>query len=158
LIRRVIVDSSPLIILFKARLEWVLPKLFDEIIVPDTVRREIDDSLPDDPARTNLPNAAWAKYDEGSEVVPLTSLGAGESSVISSALRIGEAKVVLDDAAARNQARALGLKVIGTGGLLVLGKRSGVIDSFDDAIEAVVRSGLWINSTTVELLRRKAKD
>ena len=90
--------------------------------------------------------------------MPLTSLGAGESSVISSALRIGEAKVVLDDAAARNQARALGLKVIGTGGLLVLGKRSGVIDSFDDAIEAVVRSGLWINSTTVELLRRKAKD
>lgn len=153
--RRVVVDSSPLIVLFKAGLEGILPKLFDEIIVPDAVRQEIEAGASDDPARINLPSVAWVKFDEGSEAESFARLGAGETSVISSALRIGEAKVLLGDAAARDQARDLGLQVVGTGGLLVLAKRAGVIESFDDAIEAVIRSGLWINLATVELLRRK---
>ncbi len=158
MIKRAVFDSSPLIILFKAGLEEILPKLINEIIVPAPVLREVEAGSPDDPARVNLPALTWWIPGEslGSEVYP--GLGAGECSVIAAARRNPESTCVLDDAAARNQASSLGLRVIGTGGLLVLSKKKGYISSFDRAIEAVMSAGLWIDPRTVELLREKAQD
>ena len=40
-IERVVVDASPLIVLFKSGLAELLPQLFSEVIVPASVRREV---------------------------------------------------------------------------------------------------------------------
>ncbi len=39
--RKLIVDSSPLIVLLKSDLENILPELFEGIIVPETVWQEV---------------------------------------------------------------------------------------------------------------------
>ncbi len=60
-------------------------------------------------------------------------LGAGESEVLSLALGLSGYHAVLDDAAGRRSAEALGIPFIGTGGLLLLAKKEGLIPSVGEA-------------------------
>lgn len=41
LIERVVVNSSPLIILFRSGLSYLLPKLFKDIVAPNQVYEEV---------------------------------------------------------------------------------------------------------------------
>lgn len=42
-VEKIIVNASPLILLFNSELDFILPELFKEIAVPDAVRKEITD-------------------------------------------------------------------------------------------------------------------
>ena len=42
-IERVVINASPLIILFKAHLENLFPKLFSDICIPEAVWSEVTD-------------------------------------------------------------------------------------------------------------------
>jgi len=55
-----------------------------------------------------------------------SSLGAGEQSAISLALRL-DCAVLIDDKLARRAASHLGLRVIGTGGVLIKARQMGLI-------------------------------
>ena len=61
--------------------------------------------------------------------------------------------MLLDDSAARKAARAFGVPFVGTGGVLVMAYRKGLISSFDSALDAVTGSGLWISPEIERLLR-----
>ena len=75
-IERVVVDASPLIILFKSGLAGLLPQLFTEIVVPATVRDEVMASGKNDPAVIGLADAAWATaVDETRQYRPSSPLG-----------------------------------------------------------------------------------
>jgi predicted nucleic acid-binding protein len=56
-----VVDASPLIVLCRAGLIDLLPRLFPEILVPGTVWAEIGAGAASDPAALQLPIAPWAK-------------------------------------------------------------------------------------------------
>ena len=47
-------NASPLIVLAKADLLWLLPKLFDRIFVPEAVVAEIEAGPTDDPMRKSF--------------------------------------------------------------------------------------------------------
>lgn len=63
------------------------------------------------------------------------SLGAGESAVLSAARSLS-ATAILDDGEARKAARALGIRLTGTLGLVIAGARSGQVSSATHVIEA----------------------
>jgi predicted nucleic acid-binding protein len=50
----------------------------------------------------------------------------------------------------------LGITTIGTGGLLILAKRRGLIPSISPGIQALRDSGLWLSDTLVNLLKQQA--
>ena len=52
----------------------------------------------------------------------------GEAETIALAVEVYDSIVILDDKRARSIARRLGLKVIGTVGVLILAKKQGLID------------------------------
>jgi predicted nucleic acid-binding protein len=54
------------------------------------------------------------------------NLGDGETSVLSYALENPDCRAVVDDAEARRCARTLGIRTLGTGGVLVLAKQRGL--------------------------------
>jgi predicted nucleic acid-binding protein len=83
-------------------------------------------------------------------------LGAGESAVISLTNATSDAVAVLDDLAARRCAQAMGLRMIGTLGLILMAKQRGLIESATHALEAVTAAGLFISSRHLDAIRIQA--
>lgn len=118
----VICNSSPLIALEQiGRLE-LLGALFGEIWIPAAVAREVAASVSLPPCislrAVTHPLAAAVLH---------VSLGAGESEAITLALQEKARLIILDDRPARRMAEALGLRVIGTLGVLPAAKRKGLV-------------------------------
>jgi predicted nucleic acid-binding protein len=158
-IEKVVANASPLIILFKSGLANLLPELFNEISVPNGVCEEIIVGGPSDSAATALSETAWIHRVEINAVAPeilIWNLGVGESEVLSLALADKSYVAMIDDRAARNCARTLGIQTVGTGGALVLAKRRGLIPSVSIALQQLLDAGLWLSDEIMTLLRTQA--
>ncbi len=115
--KTIIADSSPLIVLLKSDLEYILPGLFDEIIVPEAVWQEILSGKENDTAKQKLPILSWATRTSATslnESVENYNLGKGETEALSLALEISASGVILDDFAARKCARNSHIQFTGT--------------------------------------------
>jgi len=78
------------------------------------------------------------------------NLGPGERSVLTWAVSAGtEALCVLDDAAARAEARRLGLAVTGTLGLVMRAKLDGRLDAAAPLLEGAVAAGLYLDDAVL---------
>jgi predicted nucleic acid-binding protein len=135
----------------------LLPALFAEIQVTATVLAECA-------ARPGFVDAqrieqavrdGWLKPCIDQLEVPSGRLDPGEASAIARALEI-EAGLLLDDRAAVVYARALGLKVIGTLGLLVLAKRSGETAQVAPLICQLQAGGHYLGPSAVQAALRAA--
>ena len=158
-IKRIIINSSPLIVLFKSKQAELLSQLFKEIIVQEGVFIEVTSAGEDDAASRQLPSVSWIQIVKITAVTPEVAawdLGLGESQVLSLALETLDCAAIVDDRAARRCGQSLGITTIGTGGLLVLAKRRGIILSVSPGIQALRDAGLWISDTLVDLLKQQA--
>jgi len=63
---------------------------------------------------------------------------------------------MIDDSAARRCAKTLGMEMLGTGGMLVLAKKRGLIESVSDALKKLQDAGLYVSQEIVELLKQQA--
>jgi predicted nucleic acid-binding protein len=157
-IDRVVVNASPLIALFHIERATLLPDLFREIVVPESVWDEVVGGGHGDPAATGLPRVPWAQRTrvEIHAQVQAWNLGDGESAVLSFALADRVYRAVVDDRAARRCARTLGIRTLGTGGILVLAKRRGLVDSVRNELGLLQQAGFWLSDSLVEQLAREA--
>ncbi len=157
-IEKVVANSSPLIVLFRSNQAELLPQMFKTIIVPQQVYKEIVVDGPLDEAKKMLPNAPWCSRVEVeiSLKVAAWNLGEGEASVFSFACQKPEYRALVDDLAARRCARVLGIKTLGTGGLLILAKKRGLINSVKDRLERLQESGLYLSEPVISLLLSNA--
>jgi predicted nucleic acid-binding protein len=84
------------------------------------------------------------------------SLGYGESAVLSFALSQVGYTAVIDDFAARRCAKIFGIITIGTGGLLVLAKRRGLISSVEEQVSRMRDNGLYLSNAIIKTLLSEA--
>ncbi len=151
---RRIVNASPLILLAKAGQLDLLRAGVPEIIVPDTVLRELSARGPADPVLLEVQRTSWLTIVPAPPIPPevlVWDLGDGESSVLSTALNDPECEAILDDRDARRCARALSIGTRGTIGLIVLARQIGSIPAARPVLEQVRRAGLF---ATDDLVRR----
>jgi len=155
----VVANASPLICLFRAGLERVLGGLWPTVAVPDAVWSEVLAGPKRDRAASGLDAVQWAckvRVPAIAANVASWDLGPGESAVLTFALGNPEHFAIVDDAEARRCAKALGISRLGTGGVLVLAKRRGVIPSVTDALVSLRTSGLWLSDSIVAALKAQA--
>ena len=156
---KVVIDTSPLIVLFKSNLAYLLPQLFTEIIVTSAVWDEIVEAGKTDVPSRQLPSVTWAKKVNLTTVSPAIAawgLDSGESEVLSYAWEHSGYRAIVDDAAARRVAKTLGIPVMGTLGILLLAKQKGVITSISSSIQALQDAGLWLSADLVKFLQEQA--
>ena len=79
-------------------------------------------------------------------------LGTGETAVLAIAMERSPATAVLDDAAARTCAKALGIEVIGTLGVVLRAKRNAIISSAADVLKALQVAGLRLDDNMVRFV------
>jgi mannose-1-phosphate guanylyltransferase len=119
----------------------------DEVVLPEAVVDEITALGPDDPAAVALRSASWLDIVATPVIPPAIRgrrLGPGESAVLAPALLSPGSEAVLDDRDARRCARSLGIRVIGTLGLIVFAKRIGSVPSVRPIVETLVESGMYL--------------
>lgn len=157
-IERVVVNASPLIVLLRSDQAELLPQLFSEIVIPEAVWQEVVMGGHRDRAALGLQAAPWAQPTpvELSPRVTAWNLGVGESAVLTFALERPLYRAMLDDRAARRCARTLGITLLGTGGMLVLAKRRGLLQSISEGLEKLQQAGLWLSPEIITLLLKEA--
>jgi predicted nucleic acid-binding protein len=157
-IEAVVVNASPLITLFRSGQADLLPRLFDRIVIPEAVWQEVVVAGRDDAASRELGAQSWPIREPvvATPRVEIWNLGAGETAVPSYALAHSGVRAVVDDADARRCARTLDIPLLGTGGLLLLAKRRGLLPSVAVGLEKLRGAGLWLSDDLVRLLTTQA--
>ena len=132
----VVADASALLALSKLDRLDLLRDLFQQVSIPPTVSQEISRTLPRLPdwIQVVAPHSVGASGD-------VVGLHQGEIEAIALALEVHASLLVLDDLPARRHALGLGLAIIGTAGVLVMAKRSSLIPSVREPLDALRRSG-----------------
>lgn len=157
MIEHIVVNASPLILLCKTGLDSLLPALFPRIAIPAGVLKEIEAHSEDGVAQQVQSHAEFSIVDVAPEpLVQRWDLGLGETDVISFAYGHREYVALLDDAAAKNCCKVLGMKTLGTGAVLVLGKQKGLLPSVREALLQMRQQGMWISNSVISLLCHKA--
>jgi predicted nucleic acid-binding protein len=155
---QVVSDASPLIVLAKAGLLDILPRLFSRVILPQAVIEEISAGPPGDPFKLALPGCSWITAVQlAPPISPLAvwQLGRGESEVIEYARLEKNLSVLIDDLSGRRAAQAVGLTVHGTVGVLGAAAANGYIDSFSFSVAQVKKAGLFISDSLVAEIEKK---
>ena len=151
-----VLNASPIIVLTRVGLESLLWELPDRVVVPHSVVAEIEAGPADDPARRVMTEGRFPVVD----VIPVPEilawdLGAGETAVLSYALRHPEWSAVLDDAAARKCARSFQIRFRGTLAVILMARQRGLIPSAAEALRAVLQAGFYLDERVIrEALER----
>jgi predicted nucleic acid-binding protein len=139
-----VINASPIIVLAKVGLMEKVPSLADPLVVPEAVAQEIRSCAIEDAAVRWLKGAGQS-FIRPTEPAPLqlagSGIGHGEKSVIAWALVHLGFIAVLDDSAARSQARRLGLPVLGTVGVVIRLKQAGLIDKVKPRLLQIRQAG-----------------
>ena len=125
----VVSDTSPLHYLIQCEAVHLLPALFQGVLIPPAVFRELQHS------RTPATVRAWAqalppwiKVQSPRVVDSEINADEGEREAISLACEIGASAILMDDRKGRAEASRFGLRVTGTLGLLEIAAIRGLID------------------------------
>lgn len=139
----------------------VLSKLFDRVVTPAAVEREILAGPADDPARIALERGCGIEVVTLiPEVTPLAywRLGRGETEVLEYARLHPGTVALLDDLSARRTAAALDVPVLGTLGVLAKALK-GDPDAFArDAVKRLEAAGLRVDPKVVEAVVEAIKN
>jgi predicted nucleic acid-binding protein len=120
----VVSDSSPLIILSKLGCFALLNRVFPRVCISPEVQYEVVIAGAGLPGAAEVSKAEWVEVKAVQNRTDLSSaqqkygLGPGETSTILLAKELGANPVLLDDYRARQLAKAEGLEILGSVGLL----------------------------------------
>jgi predicted nucleic acid-binding protein len=150
----VVSDTSPINYLVLIEFQDLLPKLFDRVLIPEAVHRELQSDAAPDPIKRFLAEAPdWLEVRPSPEIDPvLGQLDSGERDVIALALLIGADSVLLDERKGRRAARERGLRVSGTLGVIRLAADQGLI-TLADALDHLEKTNFRVSPRLLNSLR-----
>ena len=142
----VISDASPLVHLSAIRRFELLKQLYPVLLIPPAVWAEVTVAGKGRAGATELTAAVQAQEIRVVAPAPATlaraelrGLDPGEAEALALALDSEAEVVLLDELRGRAVARSLGLRAVGTLGVLIEAKRRGFVPSFRDELERVRR-------------------
>ena len=143
--RKVVVNTTPIIALADIGQLDLLQKIYGEIVIPEAVDLEVLS----EPARGLLDSTKWIKVVKPKVISQKstfsTRLHAGEIEVLTLAQECGADLLIIDDNAAKKTAKYLGFTVTGTMGVLLKAKHEGYIDRVKPLMERLIANGLYVS-------------
>ena len=133
---RIATDSTCLIALERIDHLEILPALFEHVLIPPAVAREFGISFP------------WLRVESVSDQTLIVALKMmiddGEAEAIALA-QDQKCRIILDDRQARSVGRNMGLRVIGTVGILILAKKMKILSAIKPALQNLDDTGFYIS-------------
>jgi len=159
--RKIVVNSTPLIILGNIDGLKILKELYGEIIIPRAVFEEVTSKA--DNAKLNLSqNLSWIKVlevqDKSNRKMYQAKLHDGEVEVMMLANEISADLLIIDDNAAKKTAKFLGFTVTGTLGVILKAKSEGIIPQVKPIVDEMLRQGFYISPKIIETVLKTANE
>lgn len=156
---KVVVNSTPLIVLCGIGKLDLLRELYGEILIPAAVYREV--TAVEDSACTQITaQKSWIHVEEiqneAEKKMYRAKLHAGEVEVMILAQEQRADLVIIDDNAAKKTAKYLGLTVTGSLGVLLKAKQSGLIEQVHPLLSRMKRNGFYLDAKLEEMVLRYA--
>lgn len=158
----VVSDTTPISELAKVNYLNLLPKLFGRVMIPQGVHDEL--TTGQHPAARLVRELSWLDVVAVNnrlavkELQQAGNLDLGESEAIALAEEMNADRLLIDEKAARRVAMARNLPLIGTMGVLLLGKRQGELENVKDVLDQMQQQGTRISDrlyTRVLILARE---
>lgn len=142
----VVSDTSPLISLHAIGRLDLLEALYHEILIPDAVQREY---LRQDAVDSRQRERPWLVGRKGANAqaadILKTQLGAGEAEAIALSLGVTADLLLMDERRGRHTAERLGVRCLGTAGVLLHAKQRGLIVALRPELEALSsQADFWL--------------
>ncbi len=153
--RKVIVNSTPLIVLCGIGRLDILREMYQEIYIPYAVFQEVtakDDSVCVQICSTGDWIHVEQIHDYSEKKMYKAKLHDGEVEVMILAQEKDADLVVLDDNAAKKTAKYLGLTVTGTLGVLVKAKQQGKIEEISPLLLEMRKNGFYVSNTVERMV------
>ena len=147
-----VINTSPWVSLAICGQTEMLPKLYQKILMPSAVRKEILAGGKSQIGIKELKQASWIQaieIQDPTKVVLLHELDRGEAEVIILAQEQHVKEVIIDERVARMHAQIAGLEVVGTLGLLLRLKKHGHISHIRPLIEKLLQGGMYIRENII---------
>ncbi len=158
--RRIVCDASPLITLCKAGLVDILRDRFKRVLCPRAVVAEIASGPEEDMAQGMLLSLTWLEFislDPPLSPLAAWQLGYSEAEVIEYARLNPGAIALLDDRISRRAARAAGVPVLGTLGLIAGLTTHDFRHSPDAAVAKLAKAGFYIDESIARAINLQPK-
>ena len=156
---RIVCNSGPLIALgILGKLDF-LKSLFDEVLVPEAVQKEITQGGLKLAGLECFKRAQWIRMvtPKQKDALLAALLDAGEAGVIALARELGIGLVLIDERKARKVARDVyGLQPIGTARILIEAKKNNLLAEITSPLTELRREGYWIHEDIVHAALREA--
>lgn len=160
--RKVVVNTTPLIALSHVGQLNILQKLYGEIIIPEAVYKELSVKIESVCKQAVDNSLSWIRVynikNQMAKAVYKTQLHDGEVEVMILSREIAADIVIIDDANAKKHAKYLGLPVTGTLGVLIKAKQEGYIDKLKPILQRMIENGIYISQGLFELCLKQAEE
>lgn len=158
----VVVNTSPIIYLSSINSISLLKKLFQEVFIPDAVKREIISGGKDNFGFQEIQNEKWIKTqnikNELAKKYLLTDIDDGEAEVIVLAEELKSNIIIMDDKLGRKIARLRGFAVIGTLRLLVIAKDKEIITEVKPLLNRLREAGFWVSDNVYKDILKQSNE
>ena len=151
----IVADTSALVALAACDALSLLGQLFQEVRVPPAVLREC--TVPGKPEAERLGaylNDKVANVDLSEFIIAVAGLGQGELEAMALYKRLHADRLLVDDHRARRVAGLNGIEVVGSLGILLLAKQSGLVQEIRPILTLIEAAGVHYSEQLVsEALR-----
>lgn len=155
--RKVVVNSIPIIALSKVSRLDLLQQMYGEIIIPKAVYQEVIEKN-DVVEKAIADNASWIHIfnisEQADKKMYKARLHEGEVEVMILAQEIHADLVIIDDLAARKTAEYLELTLTGTIGILIKAKRLGLISEVMPIIDEMKSNNIYFSEILIDRIRK----
>jgi uncharacterized protein len=151
---KVVSNTTPLLSLLKIGKLHLLKELYQEIIIPLEVYKEIEAGR-DKAYYINLKTLDWIKILSIENTLSLSyflDLDKGEAEAIILASEIKANLILLDEALGRFHAKHASLKVTGTAGILLKSKKNGLIKELKPLLFELREKKVWLGDDLIKNL------
>lgn len=158
---RPVSNTTPLIHLARIGHLELLRDLYGVVYVPPAVvgeaRRHVDEAI------TAGLTAGWLSERQVGDPAQVQELeqtlgGRGEAEAIALALEVSDSLLLVDERAARELARARGLRVLGSLGVLLEAKFRGRLPTVQPLLDRLRASGFWLDDRTYSAVLQMADE
>ncbi|MBI4632000.1 MAG: DUF3368 domain-containing protein [Chloroflexi bacterium] len=154
----VVSNTGPILALANVEQFDLLRQLYSKVFIPPAVRAEVKDDI----SLAAITSANWITIqtvkDELAVNLLREELDPGESEAIILAKELSADLVLIDDRAARRKAQSVGLNVIGTLGILLLGKQNKHITLIQPTLNRLRERGFRMSNDLYEQVLKDASE